>query len=626
MSGICGIQSFGRPASGAFEQMLSGLAVRNQHTTGSDSVGAVSLGAVRGVDDQSVSEHDGLLVAVDADLVELAAMKAHLAQHGVVAGDASLADLVRHLYRLHDLDFAQHLSGAFAIAIWDNTKQRLVLAIDRIGIKSLYWSQERDRFCFGSRLSSVLAGRHSVPDLNPAATINYLLFSMVPAPITPYLGIAKMTPGHFLICERNEIRHQSYWDARYEESRERGVAKWAQRLREAMRSSVHRHLEGCEAETSGAFLSGGTDSSSVVAFTNEWRSPVNTFSIFFEDEQYSEINYARTTALRFKTRHFERALYAPDATACIDLLADYYDEPFANSSAIGSYYCAVMAKEQGVTTLLAGDGGDELFGGNQRYADDKLFQLFHEIPGPLRSLVKAGTQILPRQGKLSLPARYVKRAQIPNPRRVLSYSVFLENPAADIFESGFLEEVPPSSWLSISEGHFQRAKASTELNRHLYMDLKMTLADNDLRKVQCTAELAGIKVRYPLLDHVLVEFSTTIPTRLKLKGFEKRYLFKQAMTGILPETVLYKKKHGFGVPVSKWLLHDPALSSQMRDVLADKRTQERGYFKKSFVNKLSDLHQKDDVAYHGEILWYLLILELWQRRHVDARRQVPMTG
>ena len=210
-----------------------------------------------------------------------------------------------------------------------------------------------------------------------------------------------------------------------------------------MRSAVHRHLDGCEPLKTGCYLSGGTDSSSVVAFTSEKQRPAQSFSIAFDEAGFSEIEFARTAAARFATRHYEKVLNPQDAAAALDKLVDFYDEPFANSSAIGSYYCALLARENGVDTLLAGDGGDELFGGNSRYADDKRFALYGSIPAWLRHcLIEPSMRLLPEDaGKLSLPRKYVRRANIPNPRRILSYGFFLNVPAQDVFEDEFLQEV-----------------------------------------------------------------------------------------------------------------------------------------------------------------------------------------
>ncbi len=364
--------------------------------------------------------------------------------------------------------------------------------------------------------------------------MQFLLFSVVPAPLTSYEGIEKLRPGHRLILENGEIRHECYWDLNYDEV-PGSESQWAEQVREGMRAAVHRHLEGLRAESTGAYLSGGTDSSSVTAFLSEKFNPARTFSIFFSESRYDEIGYARTTAELFHTQHNELCLNPSDAIEAIPKITDYYDEPFANSSAIGSYLCAKMAREKGVETLLAGDGGDELFAGNERYGTDKRFQIYHRIPAFLRrGLIEPLARLLPdSESKLGLPRRYIRRANIPNPQRIFSYGLFQSLPAKEIFTSDFLAEAPANSWMNIINAHFQRTRASSELNRLMYLDLKLILADNDLRKVSGTAELAGVNVRYPLLDDQLAELSSRIPSRLKLKGSEKRYIFKQAMKPIL---------------------------------------------------------------------------------------------
>ncbi len=439
-----------------------------------------------------------------------------------------------------------------------------------------------------------------------------------------YRGVAKLRPGTFLSYEKGQVREQQYWDLSYSESENRNERYWADQVREGMRSAVRRNLEGCRPEQTGAYLSGGTDSSSVVAFMNENHSPVNTFSIFFQEAKYSEISFARTTAQCFRTQHHERSLTAQDAYEVIPKITQFFDEPLANSSAVGAYYCALLARQSGCETLLAGDGGDELFAGNERYATDKYFSLYHSVPVWVRrGLIEPISNLLPENdGWLSLPRRYIRRAQIPSPQRIISYNFFASATPQEVFEDGFIEQVPSETWFRIVEQHCQAVRASTELNRHLYVDMKITLADNDLRKVSGTAEMAGIRVRYPLLDYRLVELSTQVPSALKLKGFEKRYVFKKAMRDILPREVLYKKKHGFGVPLGSWFLHDPRLNALARDVLLDPRTRQRGYFRQEFVDQLLGVHHHQQAGYFGEIVWYLLALELWHRQHLDVAQQV----
>jgi asparagine synthase (glutamine-hydrolysing) len=437
----------------------------------------------------------------------------------------------------------------------------------------------------------------------------------------------KLRPGTVLQYANGSVSEKQYWDLEYPESDNHGVTHWSRKLREGMRSAVHRHLTSCEQPTTGSFLSGGTDSSSVVAFVSERHRPAQTFSIAFDESDFSEIEFARTTAAKFGTRHHEKFLTPQDASDAIDKIIAYYDEPFANSSAIGSYYCAVLAREKGVGTLLAGDGGDELFGGNERYASDKRFALYQSIPRWLRrGFLEPLTGLLPdNDSKLSLPRRYIRRANIPNPRRILSYGFFLSMPPKEVFEDGFLEQTGVDTWLGIPEGHFARAKATSELNKILYLDVKMTLADNDLRKVSGTAELAGVNVRYPLLDDRLAELSGQIPAALKLKGFQKRYIFKQAMKDILPQKVLYKKKHGFGVPLAQWLLENPRMKQLMNDMMHDPLTRQRGYFRAGFFEKLMELHRRQP-NFYGEIVWYLVALELWHRQHLQKAREAVHAG
>jgi asparagine synthase (glutamine-hydrolysing) len=569
-------------------------------------------------------EH-GLFVAVDADLNNYSAL---LTEHQRSNGDSisSSEDLVAVLYARHGLNFIERLEGAFSLALWDAQRQRLVLAIDRFGFKVMYCSMERGRISFSSRLSAVACTRQQI-EVDPAAVMQFLVHTVVPAPLTIYKGIERLEPGTLLVYEQGQTRKTRYWDLDYEESSKSGIGEWSEELRECMREAVHSHLAGCQPEQTGAYLSGGTDSSSVVAFATEVHSPVNTFSIYFENPRYDEVGFSRLAAECFRTRHHERCLQANDAVQAIPKIIDYYEEPFANSSAIGSYHCARLARESGVDVLLAGDGGDELFAGNERYAADKRFAPYHSIPAMLRKgVIKPAASLLPRTGLLSYPARYIRRAEIPNPRRMLSYNFFLTPADEAVFEPDFLDQASPENAYDIAQVHFDSAPhATSELNRLLYLDVKMTLADNDLRKVTGTAELAGVHVRYPLLDRRLAELSARIPSNLKLRGFEKRYIFKQAMKHTLPDRILYKKKHGFGVPVGYWMLHDEGMKS-LAAVLDEPQTRQRGYFRPEFLARIQELNHTHP-AYYGEVLWIVLVLELWHRRHGDFHtREVAACG
>jgi asparagine synthase (glutamine-hydrolysing) len=600
--------------------MLSALSLPGESSSASVRSQGAAMGVARRWEFQQVASTDGLLVAADADLTNLALLRSEVRSSGA-SGVQSVADVLVALYRLHGDAFVEKLEGGFSIVLWDSAKRRLLLALDRMGIKSLYWRLENGRMLFASRVGAIRAVQDGAAEANRAAILQFLLFSVVPAPLSVYVGTHRLEPGRLLIFENGRVVHKQYWDIDYVEDSEIGESACAEGVRDAIRSSVLRTAAGCSPESTGAFLSGGTDSSSVVAFLTEWSAPVNSFTIFFGEGQYNEIEYARTTAHHFKTRHFEQCLTPNDAFDVVNLLTRYYDEPFANSSAIGGYYCARLARENGIDVLFAGDGGDELFGGNERYATDKRFSLYGSIPRFVRSaLIEPLASILPSSaGPFSLPRKYIRRANISNPRRIHSYGLFLSEPPEEIFEPGFLEEVRPDSWMAIAQSHFDKDSSRSELNRLLYMDLKMTLSDNDLRKVLGTAEMAGVCVRFPFLDRPLVELSARIPTRWKVKGFEKRYIFKKALQNTLPSKVLRKKKHGFGVPVSLWLLRDKRLKSLMQDIMSDAKTRQRGIFQPKFLDQVMSRHFSEDAKNFGELIWYFLMLELWFRNHFERK-------
>jgi asparagine synthase (glutamine-hydrolysing) len=629
VSGICGIcQPDAKIGRARLTGMLSAVALPGETVREIFGERSVALGASQRWRFQQVLAMQGLIVAVDADLYNLSEIAASFAPEEFDASQATVAEVVCRLYLRDGFDFVQLLQGAFSIAIWDESKRQLLLAVDRFGFKTIYWNQDGDHLLFGSRIGAVRSAQGAPSKVNPAAITQFLVHSMVPAPLTVFQGIQRLEPGFLLVYQAGRAVRKPYWDLEYVEDPNPDEEYWAQELREQMRAAVYRHLDGCTRDATGAYLSGGTDSSSVVAFMSDRFAPVNTFSMSFQVGEYNEAGFSRTTADHFSTRHHERCLSAEDAIAAIPKVIAYYDEPFANSSAIASYHCALMAHENGIDTLLAGDGGDELFGGNARYASDKQFALYERVPRWLRrGLIEPIASVLPAQdGKLSLPRRYIRRAQIPNPRRIMSYNFFLTEEAKNALEPDFLAQAPEHDWMSFAETHFQSARASSELNRLLYMDVKMTLADNDLRKVSGTAELAGVRVRYPLLDTKLAEFSGRIPAGLKLKGMKKRYIFKKAMRGILPEKVLYKKKHGFGVPLGHWLLQNSQLRSLARDVLGDARTRQRGYFRRDFLDKVLRLHEQGHTRFYGELVWYLVALELWHREHLESCKEASFAG
>jgi asparagine synthase (glutamine-hydrolysing) len=298
-----------------------------------------------------------------------------------------------------------------------------------------------------------------------------------------------------------------------------------------------------------------------------------------------------------------------------------FDEPYGNSSAIPTYFCAKLAADNGVKVLLAGDGGDELFGGNERYLTDKVFASYTRLPLVLRKiLIEPTLGLLPvRDGVLGKAHRYVARANQPPVARLLAGQFLCAHAPAEILQPDFIAALKGYSVLDIPSAHYQDAPARDHLDRLLYMDVKITLADNDLPKVTCASELAGIRTRFPFLERSVAEFSGRIPASLKVKGTEKRYLFKKGLRNLLPIEIITKKKHGFGIPVATWMKSDPRMRELARDTLLSERAWGRGYFQRKPIEELFRMHEAtDDTPYYGDILWTFLTLELWHRRVVDV--------
>jgi asparagine synthase (glutamine-hydrolysing) len=624
MSGICGICApYAPPGRLVLSSMMSALSFPGDGESRAITGTSASLGVTARWPGQQVGEIPGVRLAVDGDLLHSERWNVYLEQEGLPVQSLSLAQRLAWLYRLRGSEFLKDLEGSFSLALWDEASQELLLAIDRMGIGRLCWAHEHGCFLFATRPSAIRMAQQDPAGVNQSGLMQYLLFSVVPAPLTAFDGIFKLSPGQVLRFAKGVLSQKFYWDVSYTEDDSLSEDSWARAVREGLRSAVHRQLEGCAPESTGAYLSGGTDSSSIVAFMSERLSPAHTFSVHFSDERYSEIGYARITAERFHATHHEMCLSPGDAVAALKDILAYYDEPFANSSAFGAHACARMAREAGVNTLLAGDGGDEIFAGNERYASDKYFSMYHSVPAWLRhNIVEPLASILPDgDSRLGLPRRYLRRANIPNPQRIFSYGLYFNIPPEEAFEPTFLHQVPPDHWMDIADGHYHSLENVSDVNRMMYLDLKLILADNDLRKVSGTAELNGVRVRYPMLDPELVQLAGRIPSRLKLRGFKKRYIFKKAMQGVLPVQVLNKKKHGFGVPLSHWFLQEPQLESLMQDVLHDSRTLNRGYFRPEFLERLALLHRGEHTAYYGEAIWYIVALELWHRQHLETVRK-----
>jgi asparagine synthase (glutamine-hydrolysing) len=542
---------------------------------------------------------------------------------GPLPSGESPASLIAGLYLQHGDKFAGKLSGSFGIVLYDHEQKQLKAWTDHFGIRRIVYGQTRAGVAVGSDLRLLLP-YIDPPDIDPAAILEYLQYSCIPAPRTIYRSCFRLEPGHCLATKPSPAS-RAYWDMSYRVIEGKSEEYWAGEAEKAIRDAVTRSTATSGPDGSlGCFLSGGTDSSSVAGITGQsTRRPARTFSIGFGDERYNEIEYARVAARHFGTDHHEYFVKPPDVLELLPGAVAAYDEPFGNSSMIPSYYCARLAAESGVTHLLAGDGGDELFGGNQRYADDRVFQRYTVLPAWLRrGLIEPLASFAPLRKQLPIvdkACKYVRRSGMALPDRWHSYFYLTATPLQEVFAGDFLASLNGCDPLAPCRRHYQRAPANDDMNRWLYLDLKITITDNDLRKVTAMAELAGVEPRYPLLSPSLAEFSGTVPPHLKVRGTQLRYLFKKAMSGLLPPEILTKQKHGFGLPFSTWMGEYEPLRDFALDTLSSRACRERGYFHKDLIDRLWLQYQTVHRVYYGDILWLFLILEQWHVTQNDNR-------
>jgi len=367
--------------------------------------------------------------------------------------------------------------------------------------------------------------------------------------------------------------------------------------------------------STGAFLSGGTDSSTVAGMLREVTGEApRTFSIGFDAQGFDEVGYARIAARRFETRHKEYYVTPDDVVNAVPRIAAVHDQPFGNSSAVPTYYCAKLARDDGVDTLLGGDGGDELFGGNSRYATQYFYSLYSDLPQPLRQAVlEPAIRILPEVGVVGKARRYMAHASMPMPARYDHYNLLQRLGPETVFTSEFLAGVSPAAPAAQVEQAYRASNADSLINRMLALDFKYTLADNDLPKVVRSSELAGVDVRFPLLHDEVVAFSARLAPGLKLRGPRLRYFFKQALRDFLPPEIITKTKHGFGLPFGRWLhTHEP-LRQLAFESLSDLK--KRDIVRAEFIDQLSGVHVNSHADYYGTMVWILMMLEQWLKQH-----------
>lgn len=602
--GIAGI-TVGRNTSSILPNrisaMLSALKMGEPFSSFAECGMLAQLGAGSHTGTASVWSTNEVIVACDAELVGT-----------TDTGEA--AECIAGLYRRFGRECLSRLRGAFALAIWDKLSQTMLIAVDRFAVRPVSYFADENQLVFASQPRGIFSSGAVEKNIDPQAVVDFLNFSAVPAPHSAFSHIQKLPGGCYLEWKNGSYHVGRYWDLVYSEADRSSTSALAREMLERMADGVRVHSEGCAGQRLGCFLSGGTDSSSILGLlTRQQGTPVNAFSIGFSEERFNELEYARTAANAFKAVHHIAVLTPEEVFRDIQRIASAYDEPFGNASVLPTYACLKLARQHGIDVMLAGDGGDELFGGNERYRTEQIFDLYKRIPQPLRRhIVEPLARNLPGSGIVGKARRYIAQAYKPHPERYFQWYLLQKFSSEKILSDAAAHE---RDLLQVPRQHYKNAQAHSELNRLLYIDIKMTLGDNDLPKVARAAELAGVNVRFPLLDAPLADFSGRLPADLKVRRLKKRYLFKKATAGLLPEAILRKKKHGFGLPIGLWLKEHPLWRRLAEDVLLDPQTYQRGYFQRSFVEDLFRWMDADNSTYYGDLLWLFLMCELWHRQH-----------
>jgi asparagine synthase (glutamine-hydrolysing) len=500
----------------------------------------------------------------------------------------------------------QGVTGDFSIGLCE-PGGRTFLAVDRFAIRTLCYRVDNGQMRFAARADELA---DASTEIDPQAIFDYLYFHVIPSPRTIYKGIYRLPPGHCALFENSKLTVAQYWVPAFEEPRSASFGDLKVEFRQLLRGAVATQLDGSKP---ACFLSGGTDSSTVTGMAALASGKIAaTYSIGFDAQGYDEMEFARIAAKRFKTEHHEYYVTPDDLVRSIPVVAAHYDQPFGNSSALPAYYCAKMAHADGVTKILAGDGGDELFGGNTRYAKQKVFGWYDSIPAGLRTgLLEpvSGLSFLEKIPLVQKGASYVNQARVPMPDRLMTYNLLFRLGVENMLTPALLAQVDQGDPARQQSGVWGQAHADSLVNRMLAFDWRYTLADCDLPKVVGTTTLAGLDVGFPMLDDRLLAFSLKLPVAYKLKGFKLRWFFKEALRGFLPDEIIAKKKQGFGLPFGVWANTHPGLKALATDSLNS--LAKRGVVQPGFVQTLLTQRLPEHPGYYGEMIWILMMLEQW---------------
>lgn len=558
------------------------------------------------------NEERTVWVVFNGEIYNYLELRAELERGGDSFYTKSDTEVIVHLYEKFGTDFVKKLRGMFAIALYDEKHDRLILARDRLGKKPLVYAENKGQLLFASEIRALLTLAPELAELDHAALLQYFQFGYILDPQSAYKKIRRLPPGHILECEAGRIRTFAFWEVPgFSEDKSRSEAEWLEEMEQELKDAVRMRL--VSDVPLGALLSGGVDSSVIVGLMAKTSSAqVKTFSIAFEEQDFDERQYARAVAQRFETDHHELTL-RPDLLQTLQALTSLLEEPFGDASMLPTYHVSRLVRQH-VKVALSGDGGDELFAGYDRYAINLRRNRFRFIPTAVGRLYR--DKLYKQLPSGMLGRRFLYNISLPFRDRYLdSISVFAQDKDSSLFSREFLESVGEAeSPRCLFEHLYDSAPASNLLGKLQYLDVRTYLTGDILPKVDRMSMAASLETRAPLLDHVFVELVARIPANWKLRDGESKYLLKRLAERIgVPREAIYRRKKGFAVPLVHWFRG--VAKAELWDILTDSRTLQRGYLNARAVRNL--LREHESVRDRSMQLWLLLVFELWHRNFLE---------
>ncbi len=620
MCGICGVTYFDRERNVLEPEVKSmcdvirhrgpddeGWITKGNYGIGMRRLSIIDLFTGR----QPISNEDGSIwIVFNGEIYNHVELRDELIKKGHKFQTKCDTEAIVHAYEEYGEECPKKLNGMFGFAILDLRKRILFLARDRLGIKPLYYYHDSRKFAFGSELKSILQVPNIPREVDLRALDLFLTFEYIPSPYSIFQGIRKLPPGHSLTLKDGRINIKEYWDLNFDE-KEVPEGELCEQLLELFQDAVKIRL--MSDVPLGAFLSGGIDSSAIVAMMSRVMDrPVKTFSIGFKEDTYNESHYAQQIANHFNTEHHVEII-EPNALELTEKLVGFLDEPFGDFSIFPTYLVSKMARKH-VTVSLSGDGGDELFAGYDTYIANKAGRAYERLPGLLRSAMHPILNHIPptekKKGLINRAKRFVEGMELPADLEHTRWMIFLQEAEKNkLYSNDVQDMLNGSDSFEFIRNYFNRVNTSDPLNRQLYVDIKSYLVDDILVKVDRMSMATSLETRVPFLDHRFVEFSATIPSSLKLQGKNTKYLLKKAMEDVLPPQILNRGKEGFSIPIKNWLKED--LKPLMLEVLDQQKIKREGFFNANYVEQLKKEHLSGKEN-HSHRLWSMMVLGIWQ--------------